>query len=212
MSEQMQHPFESIDLDESPEKISQGASRMMRSQKSDIQNLMATELAMATYSSNSLVKIRHILEALRMLSEPEQAILLGDQETMERATRYYTLTNAMIDLAKLDEHYAIIPFPFTISDSPKYLDFVTQIHKLPIQGWRFTTLDQYKRDLVLVVTSGQASYGFCLIIKEMFITAGMPFALWVLKKIFREYITPAAWRDAVSSVGSNENRLDKGKS
>jgi hypothetical protein len=180
---------------------------MVRQDRSDIKNLLATELALAVYSTLALVKIRHIMEAFDTLSPEEQVMLLGE-ETAARAKRYFRMIFAMIDLTKLDENYAVIPFAFSLEEAPLYLGFISQRYTIP--GYDPEYLKQmpwedYTKLLYQHIISGSATQSFCLIIKANFVIVVMDFSLYIFKMIFTKYLSQSDWNETLERVAGGKS-------
>jgi hypothetical protein len=165
--------------------------------RSDIKNLIATELAMALYAPTPLQKLRHIFEAFELLTPSQQALLLR-KEDIERAHRYRQLANCINDLQKTDNERAFIPFDFPISEAPSYLDFFTQWYRtLGASDW-----GDYRYRLAMYLKSGQASLAICFEVKSAFINTAMPFALSLFRSMFGSYIGTADLEAALERIGA----------
>ena len=159
------------------------------SRKSDIQYLLASELAAATLAKDPLQKIRHVLEAFLALGEEEQKQICT-QEEIDLYNMIYEACLSLIGARELNEDntfYCIIPW---VNQDPRYCSFI--YGSMP-QEKSLQLIQQGRQGLL---DPAQAS-----LIKSRFVTKAMPLIVRLMGKIMQSFITIEVWEKALAGVG-----------
>ena len=190
-------------------------------QKGDLENLLATELAQATYSADPLQKLRHILESYLMLHENDRARVLPDPEERTLTLRLYMTTLGVLNIMPTHDSIradrAMIPFAFPPDQAYLFLEEcltfswdLTKYYRGNFDRSYFLDRDsctraqiqEYYSKLLQFLSSGEAPIGLCLTIKTLFITYALPKALRILREIYTLFISPELWSDVITSLGN----------
>jgi len=186
--------------------------------KGDLENLLATELAIATYSADPLMKIRHIFEAYLLLNEKERFLIIPDPNEQGEVSKLYVVALALLNITTTHDDYdhdrAVVPLAFAHSEARIYLEPFSTI-TLDLGGY-FSDWGAIYKDfrenkteksirlyfscLARYLNSGKAFLGHCLIVKNLFIQYAMPKALEMLRAIYTQFISPEMWYEVTSSL------------
>ena len=97
-------------------------------QRGELEQLLASELAEAVFSTDPLQKIRHVLEAYQLLPEYAKKQVLPDDDEREKIKLIYELTISFLHMREVSPptplhwgRYAVIPWSFPTSIAHYYL-------------------------------------------------------------------------------------------
>ena len=177
--------------------------------RGDLENLLATELALATNSVDPILKIRHIIEAYMLLSQEEKGKILPSQEDRDRLERVYSLSLALLNLTPTHDSVqfdrSMIPFPFAPDKAHEYLDFLSIRWDLSGYFKNFKE-ENYYHQLAVYLSSGDASSGMCLQVKSLFIRHELPWILNLLRLIFTSFISAEVWTEVSTSFSTKSGK------
>ncbi len=203
---------------ESPSSMKEGVGKFTSSivrgrRRGDLENLLATELALATNSVDPILKIRHIIEAYMLLSLEEKGKILPDEEDRARLERAYSLSLALLSLTPTHDSVqfdrSMIPFPFAPDKAHEYLDFLSITWDLSGYFKTKGTGKDYYKQLAIYLSSGDASSGMCLQVKNLFVRHELPWILILLRLIFTSFISAEAWKEASTSFSTKSGMNSK---
>jgi hypothetical protein len=195
--------------------------------KGDVENLLATELALATYSADPMQKIRHILEAYMMLTENEKSVILPHVTDRDEALQLYVVALGLLNITPthdgIQSDCAIIPFAFGPRQAYRYLgNFVHIVWNLSNYYTTFDATyvqhpmnctDEQKRQYFALfkryLSSGDASLGICLTVKTLFIKYVLPKTLHMLRTIYTQFISPEKWYDVTTSFRGTTHAMQR---
>jgi len=189
------------------ERYAESIARAPR--RGDVENLLATELAMATNSVDPLLKIRHILEAFMLLTSEEKERIASSFD-LDRLKRVYDLTLSLLQITPTHDSVhvdrALIPLPFAPDKGHEYLDFLTIKWDLSSYFKKNYKEGNYYSRLTTFLTSGEAPLGMCLTVKSLFVANTLPWTLEILRRIFTSFVSPDLWKELTTSIKTGSRR------
>ena len=190
--------------------VKEFASSIVRGRRrGDLENLLATELALATNSVDPILKIRHIIEAYMLLSQEEKGKILPSQEDRDRLERVYSLSLAFLNITPTHDSVqfdrSMIPFPFAPDKAHEYLDFLSIRWDLSGYFKNFKE-ENYHQQLAVYLSSGDASSGMCLQVKSLFVRHELPWTLNLLRLIFTSFISAEVWTEVSTSFSTKSGK------
>jgi|GEM_PF-6824272 hypothetical protein len=171
----------------------------------DINNLVATKLAIAFYSTDALIGIRHTLESILAIPQENYDLAGLDPEIREKAARYRSACTCLIKFRKVNEDTGIIAFDFDPEDADLYLSFFKGWESLDLypEKWKeaksANNRRYYLKLLVLNLKDG-APLGLCDTIINAFINEVTMFTYPLTERLFRNYISAEQWAQALGFV------------
>lgn len=218
-----------MDDEERKSELGEYVSDILRpKRKGDLEKLLATELALATYSADPLQKIRHILEAYFLLNEEEKPLIVSKPEDQDEIHRLYVVALGLLNITtahdSVNSDRAVIPFGFPSSRAHKYLGYFTNIvwdlsnyfkefgavYKAYMEKRNKDNTKAYFHYFALYLGSGDASLGLCLTVKSLFIQYVMPKTLEMLRAIYTQFVSPETWTETMTSFSSKKSLIKGG--
>lgn len=196
---------------------------LRQKRKGDLENLLATELALATNSADPMQKVRHIFEAFLMLNEKEKSLIIPQVEDREEAHKLYVVALGLLDITpthdRLNSDCAMIPFAFAPTQAYDYLgcfvhiawdlsDYFKDFDSTCVYHPENCTDEQKRKYFAFFkrfISSGDASLGICLTVKNLFIKYALPKTLQMLRAIHTHFISPETWYDVTTSFGGKKH-------
>jgi hypothetical protein len=191
----------------------------VRPAKSDLEVLLASNLAHATFSK-PLDKIRLILETF-MLLPPEMQEKIATPEERNRIERLYRVAVSLSTVVQYPtvrgelNVFGSVGWCFPPEQAVEHLDFVKNVYRIDTDmdldeltkegpgspGWR-----QYLVELYHVLTRNTCSVLFIRMVTSEFIITAMPFALELSRRIFQQFISRGAWIESLTVLRGGKPR------
>jgi len=193
-------------------------------QRGDLEQILASNLAAAVFAQ-PLDKIRMILEAFMLLPEEEQLIIATSEDEIQYIKGLYEVAVSLSNIVELEPpmlnmrgRYAAVPWSFATTHADRYLsffinriwefaegeewqEFYRQLRKVDLAEEHRSLWNTYLRELARWLGSGFASLSMVEQVKSEFIIKTMPYALQLLREIFKRYITKETWEQMLSILG-----------
>lgn len=187
-------------------------------QRGDLEQLVASELALAVMSANPLQKIRHCLEAYMLLPEDVRKQI---SETLEMDEwipgALYHCCISFLNIVEMPqkptyiERFISIPWSFPLDESSDYLFWISRVWLVDEQlveelrntedkEKRRELWNQYLKALYKYLSSGISSEIIVKHIQNEFIVFAQPIISRIMRAIFTYYVTKQTWQDAFSLV------------
>lgn len=176
---------------EHEKRLDELGAHARRSTSNHFQNLLATELATATFSADPLQKIRHVLEGYKLLEQKER----DKVSTLEEAKmfqRMYDDCLAFLGIEGLpsDDMDRRAFIPFTFEDVALYFgDFAPQYATEE-------NLGNFK--------SGAVTLSSCTFLKNLFLSWAMDKVIILNRKMMKTFIDKKVWFDTLSIVRASK--------
>ncbi|MBS7612464.1 hypothetical protein KEJ27_09770 [Candidatus Bathyarchaeota archaeon] len=185
--------------------------------KGELEQLIASELALAVMSREPLQKIRHTLEAYLLLPEEVRRELFTEpqRETLQILYECCVSLLHIYEKAGPDGRFAAISWSFPIEAAPRYLYWIKR--GWPIPGYEnYENIDdfldkarwadreeykrlkqQYLRALAGYLCSGDSPLGVIMQVKSEFIIHCQPIISETMRVIFTKAISSQTWRETI---------------
>jgi len=183
----------------------------VRPAKSDLEVLLASNLAHATFSK-PLDKIRLILETF-MLLPPEMREKIATLEERNRAERLYRVAVSLSTVVQYPtvrgelDVFGSVGWCFPPEQAAEHLSFIKNIYRIDTDldldeltkdgpgspGWR-----RYLVELYHALTRNTCSVLFIKMVTSEFIVTAMPFALELSRRVFQQFIGREAWTESLT--------------
>jgi hypothetical protein len=212
-------------IDEEEESLKNALAVAIRApQRGDLEEILASNLAAAVFAQ-PLEKIRMIFEAFLLLPEEDQILIVENEEEIQYIKMLYEVVISLCNAFEVEPpismrgRFGIIPWSFSITEADKYLSlFINRIWEFA-QGdeWRefFDNLKNakifsmegetlwniYLQELARFLCSGFAPLSLIEQIKTEYIIKIMPYASYLLREIFKNYISKETWETMLSILG-----------
>ena len=208
---------------EDTEELKAYAQSIMRPlQKGDLENMLSSEMFVATLSTDPLGKIRHIMEAYRLLNEQER-MEITSPDAHRTMCRIYTMCLSLLNIKPCMQNCGAIPLRFAVEQAYLYINFLHDIEYdlSDYYGDHWARFMQekeespafkqkYYENLARYLRSTKASLVFCTEVKIAFIDYAMPLALELLRHIFSRFLGPEAQEEfKLSIMGRAKKRAQK---
>jgi len=170
--------------------------------RGELEQLLATNLAAAVFA-RPLDKIRMILEAFMLLSEEEQQKVAGDKLELFKKMYEVVISLANTVVVRGDRFVEVeVPWAFGVNKAEEYLaPFLTIVWPLEAHDKR----EYYEK--LYVELRATNDVGFVESAKSNFVVNAMPHALWLLRRMFEEFVSREAWEGTLSILrGRREGR------
>jgi len=216
LSDETNHEMETA---EQGDTLNGFASQVLRPPKrSEIQDLLANELAMSLFSADPLQKMRHIFEAFGILNPEEQKAVVEKEDDIKRAERYHSLVVSFLSIYDDNLGMCYLPLSFPSEGAYKYFDWLDLDYDLSgwYSGWedletlKKTDVKRYIQKYLGAVSSflsgGNASHSFILSVRAAFIRQVLPFAHKIFRGIFENFISQDVWERTLLTLRGQVKR------
>jgi len=182
-------------------------------QKGELEQLIASELALAVFSTDPLQKIRHVLEAYKLLPIETRKDLFAEKERDE-FSRLYEVCISFLQMYEEPSgnpydptRWVCVPFSFSWMVADRYLYWCSREWDLPFSDWpkikqHLAKLDPEQRKAEYHKALCQAMYKCSMSLARQVQTEFIVYAMPVISKIMRDIFT-----SVVSSETWNETLL-----
>jgi hypothetical protein len=207
---------ENLNVEEEDEELEETVSVAVRApQRSDLEEWLCTELAIAVFSTDPLQKIRHIVEAYLLLPKEQRELVEPDEERRVEIMRIYDLTLSFLGTVPLPNGLEAVPLKFPPEKGVDYwLLFSRTLWSLG-EDWREALEEKRKLEREnnkegLMEWYRQYYYYFSLLlqrgapvsmvssVKTEFTVYAMKRCLSLLRGIYQNFISPETWMETVA--------------
>jgi hypothetical protein len=199
-------------------------SAMRQSAQNTLQHLLASELAAATFATDPLQKIRHVIEAYMMLDEDKRKIVLPEEKDRDEVGILYKNCLSFMRITDMPssaydpERYAFIPWSFASMQAYHYMR--CYVHYYPMEDYDEPTTKRLQNgdkavwewhlNTVARRTGAYAPLSECLKLRSWYIDYTMPKMIRLLREIHEKFITPEVWESTISSMRGGKVKHDSG--
>lgn len=168
------------------------------SKKSDVQYIIASELAAATLSKDPLLKIRHICEAFLALSEEQrEALVQGKEGEYEKI---YKATISLMNIRPSMENPNTLIIPW-VEDDPSLVELALWMEGEPSKaGW-----EGFLSKMLDLTRSGRINQGVVLSMKGNFVIRVMPKMISLMSKILENFVSQEVWEKTIEGLGGKKH-------
>ncbi|MEM3489600.1 MAG: hypothetical protein QXO75_08130 [Nitrososphaerota archaeon] len=174
------------------------------SKKSDVQYIIASELAAGMLSRDPLLKIRHILEAFITLSEDEKR-QIASREDLETYNKLYQVTISLLGIKavkEFDDECPTLIIPW-VAKSPELYAIARGESKpdnYSEEEWREVLKRRFHETLYPLSHPSDI-----LQIKTTFIIKTMPIAVRLASMMLENFISQEVWEKTIEGLGGKRH-------
>ncbi|MDH7564789.1 MAG: hypothetical protein ACQXXG_09515 [Candidatus Bathyarchaeia archaeon] len=189
-------------------------------QRGELEDLIATELAIAVLSTDRIQKIRHVYEAYRALP-PQTRENLFNEEERDEFKRLARVCSAFLNLVELPPptpyntgRFACVPWGFPIREAPVYLYWVRRVwlsSEEDRERWqqfrermnaqdekqRKKAWDEYYVMLAEFLRSGFAPLAVVKEVETEYVDYALPKFIRLMRVIYQNIISPETWSETL---------------
>ncbi len=200
--------------EEDDEMSSLMTSAMRPSAQNALQHLLASELAAATFATDPLQKIRHVIEAYELLEDEKRALVLPKEEDRAEIDILYKNCISFLKLTEMpagpydNYRFACIPWAFATTCAYDYMRQYVYMYPMDSyppeyekclkdgdeEAWRSHLYNVARR------TGQYAPMNECIQLRNCFVDYAIPKMITLLRKIHENFISPEVWESTITSM------------